>query len=253
MKFISWNVNGLRACINKGLVDYLSSAGSDFVALQETKVNSPFHEMAIPGYDAVWNCGERLGYSGTLSLFNKKPLSVNHGMGNPAFDKEGRLITLEYSNFYFVNVYVPNSQGELERWYYRLDWDSAFLDYLGNLNVRKPVVVGGDFNVARDYIDIFPENLRNNKNPHGFLSEERDGLNAILDHGFIDVFRELNPTQERAYTWWSNRLNKRKENRGWRIDYFLISENLLPKVKRCEIRTDIYGSDHAPLELVVAL
>jgi exodeoxyribonuclease-3 len=160
---------------------------------------------------------------------------------------------LEYPAFYFINVYVPNSQGGLDRWYYRLDWDTSFLKYLDNLQKRKSVIVGGDFNVARDYIDVYPENLRNNKNPNGFLSEERDGFNALLEIGFVDVFRELNPTKERAYSWWSNRLKKRLENRGWRLDYYLISENLMAKVKSCEIHSDILGSDHAPIELVISL
>jgi exodeoxyribonuclease-3 len=239
--------------MDKGFAAYFACTDADYIALQETKVNAPLTALNRPGYYCEWNCGERLGYSGTVSIYKNKPLAITHSIGDARLDKEGRLITLEYTDFYFVNVYVPNSQGELERWYYRLDWDSAFLVYLENLQNRKPVIVGGDFNVARDYIDIYPENLRNNKNPHGFLSEEWDGLNAILDIGFVDVFRELNPTLEGAYTWWSNRLNKRKENRGWRIDYFLISENLFPKIKSCEIRTDIYGSDHAPIELVIAL
>jgi exodeoxyribonuclease-3 len=253
MKIVTWNVNGVRACMGHGLLDYLTAVNADIVALQETKTNEPLSELTLPGYATAWNAGERLGYSGTACLFKQKPLSVRNGADDDRLDKEGRLITLEYPAFYFVNTYVPNTQGSLERWYYRLDWDAAFLDYLYSLQVEKPIIVAGDFNVARDYIDIFPENLRNIKDPSGFRSEERDGFNSLLDIGLIDVFRELHPGVERAYSWWSNRLNKRSENRGWRIDYFLVSKSLLKKVKSCEIRADISGSDHAPVEMVVKL
>jgi exodeoxyribonuclease-3 len=253
LKFITWNVNGLRACLEKGLDEYVLLSDADIIALQETKINKPtaIGDYEAFGYRADWNCAARNGYSGTACLFKEKPFSINHSLGVKELDTEGRLIVLSYPDFYFVNVYVPNSQGELERWYYRLEWDAAFREFLDELQNHKPVIICGDFNVARDYIDVYPENLRNEKNPHGFLSDERDGFNALLDIGFVDVFRELNPTQERAYTWWSNRGNKRKENRGWRIDYFLISKKLLPLVKSCVIRTDIFGSDHAPIEMVI--
>ena len=241
MKFITWNVNGLRACIGKGLADYLRKADADVVALQEIKTNIPLPDFSFPQYFAEWNGGERLGYSGTVCLFKKKPLTVMRGLGDERFDKEGRLITLEYPTFYFVNAYVPKSQDGLNRWCYRLDWDTAFADYLSNLQKRKPVIVCGDFNVAHNYIDIYPENLRNIENPYGFLTEEREGFNALLGTGLSDVFRELHPAREQAYTWWSNRLNKRKENRGWRLDYFLASDSLLPKVKSCDIRADVYS------------
>jgi exodeoxyribonuclease-3 len=239
--------------MGKGLLNYITETDADILAIQETKMNTLMSDFPPRGYTADWNCGERLGYSGTVCLYKKQPLSIRHGFGEARFDAEGRLITLEYPSFYFVNAYVPNSQGGLDRWYYRLDWDAAFAEYLEYLQGRKPVIVAGDFNVARDYIDIFPENLRNDENPPGFLSEERDGLNALLDMGLSDVFRNLHPTQERAYTWWSNRLNKRAENRGWRIDYFLVSESLMPRVESCEIRSDVYGSDHAPVELTINL
>lgn len=252
MKFITWNVNGLRGCLEKGLEEYVLLSDSDIIALQETKVNeeTPIGDYKAFDYIMDWNCAERNGYSGTACLFKKNPISIEHSIGVDELDTEGRIITLNYTDFYFVNVYVPNSQGELERWYYRLEWDSAFTEYIESLQNRKPVIIGGDFNVARDFIDIYPES-RKDKNPHGFLSEERDGLNALLDLGLVDVFRELNPTNERAYTWWSNRGNKRSENRGWRLDYFLVSESLMPKVKSCIIRSDVFGSDHAPIEMVV--
>ncbi len=253
MNLVTWNVNGLRACIGKGLLDYFAESGADIIAVQETKMNAPEIDFLQIGYLADWNFGKRSGYSGTLCLFKQQPLSVTHGFGDESLDNEGRLITLEYPSFYFINAYVPNSQGGLDRWYFRLDWDAALLDYLETLQRQKPLVVCGDYNVARDYIDVYPENLRNTENPPGFLSEERDGFNALLDIGLSDVFRELHPTQERAYSWWSNRLKKRDENRGWRIDYFLISDSLMPRVKSCEIRSDIYGSDHAPIELNIRL
>jgi exodeoxyribonuclease-3 len=198
-----------------------------------------------------WNGGRRSGYSGTACLYKDPPLEIIHGIGIDRLDGEGRLITLEYPSFYFVNAYVPNSQGGLERWYYRLDWDDAFAEYLGNLQEIKPIVVCGDFNVARDYIDVYPENLRNEENPAGFISEERDGFSGLLDLGLVDVYRELYPDRDRAYTWWSSRLNKRSENRGWRLDYFLVSESLFPYVQSCEIRTDVFGSDHAPVEMTI--
>jgi len=253
VKIVTWNVNGIRACIGKGLADYLLTANADIIGLQKTKVNAPIPDLVPPGYNAVWNAGERLGYSGTMCLYKQTPVSVRSGADDPRLDGEGRIITLEYPAFYYVNAYVPNSQGGIDRAHYRLDWDAAFVRYLYDLQAEKPVVVGGDFNVSRDYIDVFPENLRNIENPTGFTSEERGGFQALLDIGLVDVFRELHPSQERAYTWWSNRLNKRDENRGWRIDYFLISACLLKKVKGCEIRPDVFGSDHAPIELKIKL
>jgi len=252
VKISSWNVNGLKACIGNGLTDYLKVTSADIIALQETKVNAAIDEVIPPGYKAIWNHAERPGYSGTLCMSRHKPLSVKYGLGVPKLDTEGRLITLEYSAFYFLNVYVPNSQGSLDRWYYRLDWDVAFSEYIESLQSLKPVVIAGDFNVAHHHIDIYPENLRNDKNPRGFTSEERDAFQSLLDLGLTDVFRELNPDL-RAYSWWSNRLHKRKEDRGWRIDYFLVTDDLLKKIKSCRIRDDVFGSDHAPLELVISL
>jgi exodeoxyribonuclease-3 len=250
MKFITWNTNGLRAALEKGAREYVANSGADIVAIQETKLNAAA-DIGLSGYFADWNHAERQGYSGTLCLFKKKPLAVTHGIGDGGFEAEGRVIALDYPEFYFVNVYVPNSQAELDRWYYRLDFDEAFREYVCRLAERKPVIIGGDFNVAREYRDVYPENLRNDSRQFGFLSEERDAFETLLDAGFADVFRELNPAAERAYTWWSNRLNKRKENKGWRIDYFLVSDELLPKVQSCVIRSDIFGSDHAPLEMEI--
>jgi exodeoxyribonuclease-3 len=251
-------VNGIRAGLQKEIDEYLLLSDSDIIAIQETKVNKP---VAVGDYEAfdyhaTFNCAERTGYSGTACLFRQEPISITHGMGDKKLDSEGRLITLNFPDFYFVNVYVPNSQGELDRWHYRLDWDSAFADYLENLLDRKSVIVSGDFNVARDFIDIYPENQRNQQdmedleNQHGFLSEERDGFEALLEMGLVDIYRELNPTKEGAYTWWTPKA-ERSENRGRRLDYFLVSDCLSSQVESCVIRTDIFGSDHAPLELVV--
>jgi RNA-directed DNA polymerase len=254
LKIITYNVNGLRAAFEKKeFIEYISNSNADIIAVQETKMNEPYAKTELTGYIAEWNFADRSGYSGTLCLFKHKPNSIMHGFGSEKPDTEGRVITLEYPAFYFVNAYVPNSQSDLSRLYYRLEWDNHFLDYLLNLNEQKPVIIGGDFNVARDHIDIFPENLRNIENPPGFLSGERDNFNTLLNVGFIDVFRKLNPSLEKAYTWWSNRLHKRKENRGWRIDYFLVSENIFPNVKNCVIRSDVYCGDHAPVELIIDL
>jgi len=236
--------------LGKGFAEYIQSANADLIALQETKINEPLEEIQQLGYDVEWNFAQRRGYSGTAILYKRKPLRAACGLCDSNFDTEGRIVILEYSAFYFVSVYVPNTQGGLERWYYRLDWDALFLSYLEQLSARKSVIIGGDFNVAHDFIDISPEKLKS-KTPHGFLSEERDGFNALLNSGLTDVFRELNPKQEQAYSCWSNRHNKRSENQGWRIDYFLVSDCLLPKVRNCVIRADIFGSDHAPVEMEI--
>ncbi|GBU22193.1 exodeoxyribonuclease III [Fibrobacteres bacterium R8-0-B4] len=251
MKIVTWNVNGLRACIDKGLLSFLSATNADIVGLQEIKTGEPVPELVLPGYAAAWNCSARPGYSGTVCLFKAAPESVQYGFGEDRFDAENRLITLEYRSYYFVNVYVPTSQGGLDRWYYRLDWDTAFLNYLKTLQQYKSVIIAGDFNVAHNGIDIYPENQRNVENPAGFTPEERDGFNAILASGFVDVYRELHPAQEGAYTWWSAHLRDRDENKGRRIDYILVSGKLRRKIKSCEIRADINGSDHAPVEAAV--
>ena len=252
MKIISWNVNGLKACLKKGFGEYAAACGADILLLQETKVASGNLPPLLQNYNAAWNFAERKGYSGTLCLFHNEPVSIKHGMGNPSLDREGRLITLEYPEYYVVNVYVPNSQANLARKYYRMDWDRAFREYVCRLQDDMPVIIGGDFNVARDYIDIYPENLRNEKNLPGFTADERDGLEQLIRSGFIDVFRWFYPHREGAYSWWSTRLNKRQENRGWRIDYFLVSEGLIPKLESMTIRDDIFGSDHCPIELMMS-
>jgi len=253
MRFVSWNVNGLRACLKKGFIKSLTTFDPDIIALQEIKTSIPIPEAIPPGYSADWYFSERSGYSGVLCLFKSKPLSIRHGFGEAEFDGEGRLITLEYNNFFFLNVYVPNSQGGLHRSCFRHDWDQHFINYIESLHTEKPVVIGGDFNVAHKYLDVFPENCRNETEPAGFLMSERDGFYSLLDVGLIDIFRKLNPELEGAYTWWSNRLHKRNENRGWRLDYFLISEQLRSKVKNCAILTDVLGSDHAPISLTISL
>jgi exodeoxyribonuclease-3 len=253
MKIASWNVNGLRACWDKGLRDYILDSGADIIGLQETKTSEPLPELETLGFGVDWNSGERPGYSGTVCLFRKKPIAVTHGLDVPKLDTEGRLITLEYPRFFFVNAYVPNSQGGLERWYYRLEWDEAFYVFLERLLQSKPVIVCGDFNVASEYIDIYPENTRNVEKQPGFITEERDAFHALLDSGFADSFRLLHPEETGAYSWWSNRLKKRNENRGWRIDYALVSEELTPLIIDASIRADIMGSDHAPIEVVIGL
>lgn len=217
MKIISWNVNGLRACIKNNAVRFFEKADADVYCLQETKGMADFE---LSGYYSFWNPAKRPGYSGTLTLSKVAPCSVRYGFGNERFDDEGRLITVEYPGFYLVNAYFPNSQHRFDRQEYRMEWDAELLVFLQQLT--KPVILCGDMNVARDYIDIYPENLRNEENPPGFCSAEREGLETLLNAGFVDVFRQWYPKRTGAYTWWSNRLNKRLENRGWRLDYFLI-------------------------------
>ncbi len=251
MKLVSWNVNGMRACWEKGLKDFLQSTDAEIVCLQETKLQTPFDSIDDTGFYSYWSFADKKGYSGTVCLCREKPLSVSYGINNPKFDNEGRVITLSYPDFYLINCYVPNSKGSLERYYYRMDWDMAFRDYLYECRREKPTIVCGDFNVAYSYIDIYPENLLNDENPAGFLDEERDGLQQLYDIGFMDTYRFLYPDTERAYSWWSNRLCKRSENKGWRIDYFLVSNTLLHQVKDAGMFSEIYGSDHCPIYLEV--
>ena len=246
-------MNGLRACLEKNFMRYLSDSNADIVAVQETRVSEPIEEIMASGYKSEWNHAERLGHSGTLCLFKDPPLAVFREDFFGCFDKEGRIIVLEYPNFYFVNVYIPHSQGDELRLDKRVEWDKKFLDYLTALQENKPVVAGGDFNVAREYIDIYPENYENIRARHGFLPEEREGFDNLLKAGFKDVFRELHPAWEHSYTWWNNRNDSRAKNKGRRLDYFLVSESLLPKVKGCIIRADVFGSDHAPLEISIDL
>jgi exodeoxyribonuclease-3 len=252
MKFATWNVNGLRACANS-FFDYLASTELDFYALQETKLNEPFENLEGLGYTIIWNFGKKQGYSGTAIFCKYKPISIKYGFGEKKYDQEGRIITLEYESYYLINVYVPNSQGGIERWYYRLSFDSKFLDYIDILAKNKNVIICGDLNVAHNYIDIYKDNLRNEEKQHGFTSEEREGLNKLLNLGLIDVFRHFNPNKEDAFTWWSNKFNKQTENRGRRLDYFLVSNNIIQYVKNCKIRSDVYGSDHVPVEMEISI
>lgn len=246
MKIVSWNVNGIMACKRKGFQKVVKNSKADVFCCQEVRA---WCSLNLPDYHQYWCLGERPGYSGTLILAREEPLSVEYGIGIKKFDDEGRLIKIEYEKYYIINVYVPNSQSGQERQDYRAEWDEAFYDWLKTM--RKPLIICGDFNVARDYIDIYPENLRNDPNPPGFQSQEREGLEHLLESGLCDVFRELYPEKEGSYTWWSNRLNKRLENRGWRLDYFLISDKLLPLVNDCRHHVDILGSDHCPISITL--
>ena len=246
MKIASWNVNGLAACKRKGFLRVLANSRADIFCCQEIKAHCP---LSTPGYSQFWNPAQRPGYSGTLTLARKEPLSVRYGMGIREFDEEGRLITLEYNGYYIMNVYVPNSQSGLARLDYRTAWDAALCAFVQSLD--KPVILCGDFNVARDFIDVYPAHVQNDPDPPGFQSSEREGMERLLALGLIDVFRTLHPQAEGAYTWWSMRLHKRLENRGWRLDYFLLSEALMPMVQGITHHTDILGSDHCPISLTL--
>ncbi|WP_409969855.1 exodeoxyribonuclease III [Bengtsoniella intestinalis] len=248
MKIISWNVNGLRACMKKGFVEKIQELDADVYCIQEIKSTRKQAKLEISGYEAYWNSSRRRGYSGVLVLSRVPPISVREGLGLEQFDIEGRILTLEFEDFYLINVYQPMSKGRLSRDNYRSDWDDAFFKYLKALN--KPMIICGDFNVAHTYIDIYPENLRNEKNPVGFQPIERAKFERLLHWGLVDVYRLQNP-ETRGYTWWSYRLFKRREDRGWRLDYFLVSQRLLPTVLDTEILSHIHGSDHCPISLEV--
>lgn len=247
MKLISWNVNGLRAVVGKGFCDIFNELDADVVSLQETKIQAGQIDLAFPGYEAMFNYAERKGYSGTAVYSRVPVLSHTVGIGVPEHDTEGRVITVEYEQFYLVNVYTPNSQGELARLPYRLQWEAAFADYLARLDRVKPVVVCGDLNVAHNEIDL--SNPKANRQNAGFSDEERAAFSALLERGFVDTFRHLHPDTAKAYSWWSYRFNSRAKNIGWRIDYFLISERLTPALTRAEILPEIMGSDHCPVLL----
>ena len=251
MKFISWNVNGLRACMNKGFKEFMDSVDADVFCVQETKMQREQAEFVFPGYEEYWNSAEKKGYSGTAVFSKVKPLTVTYGLGIEEHDKEGRVITAEYKEFYLVNVYTPNSQRGLERLDYRQIWEDAFRDYLLKLDQIKPVLVCGDLNVAHREIDL--KNWKTNRNNAGFTDEERAKMGELQDAGFIDTFRYFYPDLEGVYSWWSYRFNARKNNAGWRIDYFLVSESLKPALRKAEILTDVYGSDHCPVSLEVEL
>lgn len=246
---ISWNVNGIRACLTKGFEEHFQELDADIFCLQETKCQENQVTLELPGYFQYWNYANRRGYSGTAIFTRRQPLHVTYGMGMEEHDKEGRLITLEFEDFYFLTVYTPNSQDGLRRLAYRMEWESAFLAYLNGLRERKPVIVCGDLNVAHQEIDL--KNPKTNRKNAGFTDEERDCLTRLLKSGFIDTFRYFYPDTEGVYSWWSYRFKAREKNAGWRIDYFLASEELKGSLSGAKIHTEIMGSDHCPIELEI--
>lgn len=249
MKFISWNVNGLRACVQKGFLDFFHEADADIFCLQETKLQEGQIELDLPGYHQYWNYAEKKGYSGTAIFTRQEPLSVFYGMGIPEHDKEGRVITLEFNDFYLITCYTPNSQNELARLSYRMEWEDDFLTYLDNLKEKKPVIFCGDLNVAHQEIDL--KNPKTNHKNAGFTDEERAKFTTLLSHGYIDTFRHFYPDLENVYSWWSYRFKAREKNAGWRIDYFVTSDNLKNRLKDTKIHTEVFGSDHCPIELMI--
>ncbi len=249
MKFVSWNVNGLRACAGKGFADSFKALDADYFCLQETKMQPGQLDMEFEGYKSYWNSADKKGYSGTAIYTRREPLNVSYGMGIDEFDHEGRVITIEDMDFFLVDVYTPNSQDGLRRLDYRMEWEDAFRNYLLKLNERKPVVVCGDMNVAHEEIDI--KNPKTNRRNAGFTDEERKKFGILLNSGFVDTFRHLNPELAGAYSWWSFRFHAREKNAGWRIDYFLISRSILEKLKGAAIHNEIFGSDHCPVELIL--
>ena len=251
MKFISWNVNGLRACVQKGFLDYFHEADSDIFCIQESKLQEGQIELELPGYFQYWNYAKKKGYSGTAVFAKQKPLRVLYGIGEEEHDQEGRVVTLEYENFYFVTVYTPNSQSELARLDYRMRWEEAFLGWLKKLEQEKPVVFCGDLNVAHQEIDL--KNPKTNRKNAGFTDEERNKFTELLNSGFIDTFRYFHPDQEGIYSWWSYRFHAREKNAGWRIDYFCVSEALKERLQDAKIHTEVTGSDHCPVELDIEL
>ena len=249
MKFISWNVNGLRACMGKGWMDFFQDVDADFFCLQETKLQAGQIELALPGYEQYWNYAEKKGYSGTAIFAKRAPLSVRYGVGVPELDTEGRLITLEYEDFFLVTCYTPNAQRELARIDHRLTWDDAFRDYLCQLDKEKVVIVCGDLNVAHQEIDL--KNPKSNRGSAGFSDEERESFTKTLDAGFTDSFRFRNPDTTGAYTWWSYMFNARANNAGWRIDYFIVSDRIADKITATPIYAETLGSDHCPVGLEI--
>ncbi len=250
MKLISWNVNGLRAVLGKGFLSSIAALDADVICLQETKCQPEQAAIEMPGYHAYWNAAEKKGYSGTAVFIRQEPLSVRLGMGVEEHDHEGRLITLELEDFFLVNCYTPNSQRDLPRLPYRMRWEDDFRAYLKGLEASKPVVLCGDLNVAHQEIDL--KNPKTNQQNAGFTREEREKLTLLLESGFIDTFRHFHPDQTGAYSWWSYLYHAREHNAGWRIDYFLASKALLPRLQSASIHPEIYGSDHCPVELVMA-
>lgn len=249
MKFVSWNVNGLRACIGKGFLDYFMGTDADVFCLQETKLSDGQLSLELPGYRLYWNYADKKGYSGTAVFAKEEPVSVTYGVGVPELDTEGRMITLEYPNFYLVTCYTPNAQRELARIDHRLNWDEAFRARLTELDANKPVIVCGDLNVAHKEIDL--KNPAANRGNAGFSDQERESFQKTLDLGFTDSFRYLHPEETGAYSWWSYMFHAREKNAGWRIDYFLVSNRAASQIQEANIRSEILGSDHCPVELVL--
>lgn len=250
MKMISWNVNGLRAAVGKGFMDVFAALDADIFALQETKLQPHQIALELPGYEQFFNSAEKKGYSGTAIFTRKQPLDVRYGLGIPEMDTEGRVITMDMGDYYFVTTYTPNSQSELARLDYRMQWDDAWRAYLCRLKAEKPVVACGDLNVAHTEIDL--KNPKTNRRNAGFTDEERSKFTELLDAGFIDTWRYQHPGVEQVYSWWSYRFKAREKNAGWRIDYFVVSDDLKERIVSTDIHTDVFGSDHCPVELVLA-
>lgn len=248
-KMISWNVNGLRACVKKGFSEYFKECDADIFCIQESKLQEGQIDLEFEGYKSYWNYAEKKGYSGTAVFTKEEPLSVTRGIGIEEHDKEGRVITLEFDDFYFVTVYTPNSQAKLARLDYRMKWEDDFRNYLKELEKNKPVIMCGDLNVAHEEIDL--KNPKSNRNNAGFSDEERSKMTELLNSGFIDTYRYFYPDKEGEYSWWSYRFNARANNAGWRIDYFIVSESLKDKLEGAKIHTSIEGSDHCPVELTI--
>ena len=247
MKLVSWNVNGLRACLGKGFLDAFSSLDADIFSIQETKMQPDQAELDLPGYKQYWNSAEKKGYSGTAVFTRLEPLNVTCGIGSEEHDREGRAITLEFEDFYLVNCYVPNAQRELTRLDWRMEWEDALREYLLGLDRKKPVIYCGDLNVAHQEIDL--KNAKSNRGNAGFTDEERSKLTELLEAGFVDSFRHLYPDKTGAYSWWSYMFHAREKNAGWRIDYFLVSRSIADKINDSVIHPEIMGSDHCPVEL----
>ena len=251
MKLVSWNVNGIRACVQKGFLDFFNNIDADIFCIQESKMQAGQLDLELPGYYQYWNYAEKKGYSGTAIFTKKEPVNVTYGIGVEEHDKEGRVITLEFDNFYMITVYTPNSQNELARLPYRMEWEDAFLSYIKKLEETKPVIFCGDLNVAHKEIDL--KNPKTNRKNAGFTDEEREKFSVVLENGFVDTFRYFYPDMTDIYSWWSYRFSAREKNAGWRIDYFVVSDSLKDSLQDAKIHTDIYGSDHCPVSLEINL
>lgn len=249
MKLISWNVNGIRACVKKGFLDYFEEVDADIFCIQESKLQEGQIDLELEGYHQYWNYAEKKGYSGTAVFTRIKPICVTYGINKDEHDREGRVITLEFEDFYFVTVYTPNSQQKLARLEYRMQWEDDFREYIKELDQQKPVIICGDLNVAHKEIDL--KNPKTNKKNAGFTEEERNKFTSFLNEGFIDTYRYFYPEKEGAYTWWSYRFNARANNAGWRIDYFCVSERINERLTSADIHNKVLGSDHCPIELII--